>query len=258
MKFEYNQLKRRGAYDTIEEMLANPSRINIVADTYEIRITEVGIFCAKIKKAQNPREVNLEPLKEGLCLTLPKKIPFSIYQQILSFFRSYCDKLGNKHQDKEVCCYVLWDTFTEDYVVHVPEQKVHRVTVHYELEIDNERYIPVLKVHSHNNLAFGAQFSSWDDRDDIQTMVHAVVGHISKAIHDITVRISSGGNFAEIHPTEIFEDTMGYFKLTCLDCDVYFNVDYPSEWHDNVKIIGGFDHIENEDDIPLEEEESTC
>ena len=64
-----------------------------------------------------------------------------------------------------------------------------------------------------------AYFSSTDNSDEKATRIYAVIGRLDKLFPDISMRISVGGKFVDINPTDVFE---------------YPFKDFPDEWLSHV------------------------
>lgn len=203
-------------------LLENMKSVNVLFardGVYEIRKTEVGIFCAKISEHLVEE---LEPCVSGLKFNLPK-IPFCKLQQIISLFKKYCFICDGI----ECMCQILWDRVKNEYFVFIPEQRVTKYRVDAVIEPieyyqQQMRYISVMDIHSHNSM--GAIFSDRDDEHEKQTMLYAVIGQVNNFLPDITVRFSCGGNFVEIPANMVFENPFE---------------DYPADWED--KIVVGRD-----------------
>ena len=88
---------------------------------------------------------------------------------------------------------------------------------YYKKESFEDDLLHVMDIHSHNFMK--AYFSTTDDADEKATRLYTVIGRLDKMLPDILTRISVGGKFEDIHPSEIFEYPFG---------------DFPNEWLDNV------------------------
>lgn len=201
------------------ELYENMKPINlfVAADgMYEIRRTEVGVFCAKISEHTLK---GLESCREFLKMSLPK-VPFELLQQVIGLFKKY----SFIDDGIECLCQIKFDRVDKKYVVFVPKQTVTRDTVvavidpaeYYQQQL---RYIDVVEIHSHNTME--ARFSKKDDRYEIGTLIYAVVGRLDGFLPDITVRYSCGGNYVEIQPETVFTSP---FET------------YPAEWETQVVI----------------------
>ena len=133
--------------------------------------------------------------------------------EIISFFRYFADR-------KNVCealVNVYWDDENEEYVIKVPEQKVGGAVVNTILPDSEDNLTHVMDIHSHNYMK--AYFSETDNADEKATRIYTVIGRLDKLLPDISTRISVGGKFVDISPSDIFE---------------YPFDDFPTEWLDNV------------------------
>lgn len=103
------------------------------------------------------------------------KIPNSILEQILSFFR----EIMKRYNDAEAFVQVYWDKQDQKYICHVPKQMISKGSVNYDatenLDItDSSRYVFVYECHSHNSM--GAFWSGTDNRDEKELRVYGVFG----------------------------------------------------------------------------------
>jgi len=103
--------------------------------------------------------------------------------------------------------------------VDAPEQTVTKASVesHVNLDYAHKRYIHFMDIHSHNSME--AFFSAIDDKDEKATRLYTVIGRLDKYLPDVKTRISNGGKFHEIDPSEVFEMIARPF---------------PGEWKNNV------------------------
>jgi hypothetical protein len=60
-----------------------------------------------------------------------------------------------------------------------------------------------MDIHSHNSMK--AFYSAVDDNDEKATRLYTVIGRLDKYFPDVKTRISNGGKFQEIDPSEVFE-----------------------------------------------------
>lgn len=172
-------------------------------NVYEIRNNTIGTFRAKAERIRG-----LTNIKAGFTPALPL-FPYEMLTEIIAFFKYFADR-------KNVCealVNVYWDTECENYIVKVPEQKVGAVAVETILSDDEDNLIHVMDIHSHNLM--DAYFSSTDNSDEKATRIYAVIGRLDKLFPDISMRISVGGKFVDINPTDVFE---------------YPFKDFPDEW----------------------------
>ena len=176
-------------------------------NVYEIRNNTIGTFRAKAERIRG-----LTNIKAGFTPALPL-FPYEMLTEIIAFFKYFADR-------KNVCealVNVYWDTECENYIVKVPEQKVGAVAVETILSDDEDNLIHVMDIHSHNLM--DAYFSSTDNSDEKATRIYAVIGRLDKLFPDISMRISVGGKFVDINPTDVFE---------------YPFKDFPDEWLSHV------------------------
>lgn len=201
----------KGIFSNEENALNSGKAITYVpssdGNVYEIRSNDIGIFKAKANRISG-----LTKVRAGFTPALPL-IPFEMLSKVIAFFRYFADR-------KNVCealVNVYWDNENSEYIVKVPEQKVGAAAVDTVLPDDDDGLIHVMDIHSHNHMK--AYFSSTDDEDEKATRLYTVIGRLDKMLPDISTRISVGGKFETIHPSDIFE---------------YPFDDFPSEWLDNV------------------------
>lgn len=200
----------KGIFSNEEKALNSDKAITYVpssdGNVYEIRRNAIGIFKAKANKISG-----LTKVRAGFTPALPL-IPFEMLSKVIAFFRYFADR----ENVCEALVNVYWDDENSEYVIKVPQQKVGAVTVDTVLP-DDDGLIHVMDIHSHNFMK--AYFSSTDNEDEKATRLYTVIGRLDKMLPDISTRISVGGKFEKIHPSEIFE---------------YPFDDFPSEWLDNV------------------------
>jgi PRTRC genetic system protein A len=208
----------KGVSTTMEDAEASGKAISIVpardGTVYEIRNTKMGRFVTPIA-ADSPGGCDLlSDVRAGFTPALPR-IPMNLMLQIISFFRSYMSDAW----EREVLINIYWDQQTRAYVVDAPEQTVTKASVdsHENLAYVDDRYIHYMDIHSHNSMK--AFFSEIDDRDEKATRLYTVVGHLNEYFPDVKTRISNGGKFLYIEPSEVFETVAAPF---------------PDEWKDRV------------------------
>ena len=100
---------------------------------------------------------------------------------------------------------VLWDRQENEYVLHVPPQKIDAMSVTTDLsqQPDPARVLHVMDVHSHNTMS--AQFSKVDDRDEQATRLYMVIGRLDRYYPEIRCRFACGGRHVEIPAEQICE-----------------------------------------------------
>ena len=180
---------------------------------YEIRNEEMGRF---ITPAGTIKE--LSDIEAGFTPALPL-IPKEQLIQIVSFFRSFLRDEGSY----EAIANIFWDRHEEVFLTVVPKQSVGHARANSDLpaNIDTERYLHYMDIHSHN--VMNAKFSIIDDMDERATRLYAVVGRLDNYFPRIKVRLSNGGKFKEIDPALVFEALL---------------LDYPEEWGAQVTLTG--------------------
>lgn len=204
----------KGIFPNMEEAAASGKHIAIVPSrdggVYEIRNSEMGVF-----RTRTAGDRSLDDIAPGFEPALPP-IPQSLLLQIISFFRHF----ARKGKGAEALANIYWDREMLEYAVVVPKQTVDPTSVRAvaPAEMDSRRYIHYMDVHSHGRI--WAFFSGRDDRDEKATRLYTVIGELWNALPTIRTRISNGGRFLEIEPSEVFEPV---------------GADFPEDWSDHVK-----------------------
>ena len=163
---------------------------------YEMRRNEIGTFIAP-----SQRIAEQEDIRAGFQMSLPR-LPSPLLSQIIAFFRRVCVEYG---RDLEALVNVLWDRQENEYVLHVPPQKIDAMSVTTDLsqQPDPARVLHVMDVHSHNTMS--AQFSKVDDRDEQATRLYMVIGRLDRYYPEIRCRFACGGRHVEIPAEQICE-----------------------------------------------------
>lgn len=163
---------------------------------YEMRRNEIGTFIAP---SQHIAE--LEEIRAGFQMSLPR-LPASLLSQIIVFFRRVCVEYG---RDLEALVNVLWDRQENEYVLHVPPQKIDAMSVKTDLsqQPDPARFLHFMDVHSHNTMS--ARFSNVDDRDEQATRLYMVIGRLDRYYPEIRCRFACGGRHVEIPAEQVCE-----------------------------------------------------
>lgn len=206
----------KGFFSTVEEARASDKAICIIpaknGKLYELRKTELGEFITPTGQVKEFSE-----LRAGFDPALPL-IPFSLLQQIISFFRCYM----RKTYEYEVLAHIYWDKEQEDFIAHIPRQSVGKTSIDADLSDDafaEDRYLHYADIHSHNSMP--AKFSLVDDRDEQANRVYIVVGRLDKFLPDISVRVANGGRHLPIDPYLVLESA---------------GQEFPSRWLGQVQI----------------------
>jgi PRTRC genetic system protein A len=132
------------------------------------------------------------------------KIPNSILEQILSFFR----EIMKRYNDAEAFVQVYWDKQDQKYICHVPKQIISKGSVNYDatenLDItDSSRYIFVYECHSHNSM--GAFWSGTDNRDEKELRVYGVFGMLHQEDYASKHRFFVGEEQVDCEANLIFD-----------------------------------------------------
>ena len=163
---------------------------------YEMRRNEIGTFIAP-----SQRIAELDDIRAGFQMSLPR-LPAALLSQIIAFFRRVCVEYG---RDLEALVNVLWDRQENEYVLHVPPQKIDAMSVKTDLsqQPGPARFLHVMDVHSHNTMS--ARFSKVDDRDEQATRLYMVIGRLDRYYPEIRCRFACGGCHVEILAEQICE-----------------------------------------------------
>ena len=194
----------KGVFANIDEVNAAGKAISYLpardGKVYEIRDNALGRFITPVAGCDL-----LSDVRAGYtpALGIPR-IPMDLIMRIIAFFR-YLTFNGAGKEPKEALVNIYWDSQHEIFVVDTPEQIVSNVSVHSNENLDflNERYIHYMDIHSHNTMR--AYFSETDNADEKATRLYTVIGRLDKFFPEIKTRISNGGKFHEIEPSEVFE-----------------------------------------------------
>lgn len=201
---DYLQSKRKG----ISYIASSDGSI------YQVRESKIGKMVAKANHIPS-----LDNVREVFHFDLPK-IPDELFQQIYSFFKTFCDR-----SDVEVMLQIFFDTETGDYLLECPVQKVNKARVEAELDPkllgkNSLRYIQVAQVHSHNSM--NAYFSATDDADEKAFMIYGVFGKLDTTEPQCMFRVKSNDSYLIINALDIFESIKIKERT------------YPVEWEENV------------------------
>lgn len=183
-------------------------------------VNKIGVFTVQATEISRPGLPN-DGLTNSVRLDVPK-IPGELYNQMLAFFKNICDKMDRA----EAFVQFYYDFQEEKYVIHVPEQTVSKASVSYDAtknlcNIDRDRYLFVLEVHSHNDM--GAFFSGTDDRDEQDYRFFGVLGKLTSAKHEEKYRFRALGKTYLVDKSIIFEESTPP------------DLGFPKEWLDKIK-----------------------
>ena len=165
---------------------------------YEMRRNEIGTFIAPALHI-----AELEDIRAGFQMSL-SRLPAALLSQIIAFFRRVCVDYG---RDVEALVNVFWDREKGEYTLHVPPQRIDRMSVETDLtaQPDPSRFLHVMDVHSHNTMA--ARFSKTDDLDEQATRLYMVIGRLDRFYPEIRCRFACGGRHVEIPAEDVCERT---------------------------------------------------
>lgn len=184
---------------------------------YVIKDSQIGRAVLKAKNVPK-----LDKITEGFKFKLPK-IPNSMLQTALSFFRAY----WNDEVQNEVMLRIVFDTVEQTYLFDCPKQYVSSDRVHAPdvgIDFPEPQYLDVLHIHSHH--IWPAVFSAIDDLNERKFRLYVCVGEMQNSLPDVTVRVGHGGSFVYLPVDYIFESANLSYKLD----------DYPKEWESRVII----------------------
>jgi PRTRC genetic system protein A len=205
----------KGVFTNMNEVETAGKLISILpakdGKVYEVRKNSLGRFITPV--------VGCEMLSDVRAGFTPAsgipRIPADLTMMIISFFQHLTRQCG----DNEALVNVYWDSRDKKFIVDTPEQIVSKVSVHSTENPDyqSERFLHYMDIHSHNSMK--AFFSATDNADEKATRLYTVIGRLDKYFPEIKTRISNGGKFHEIDPTEVFE---------------FIEEQFPSEWKEKV------------------------
>lgn len=224
-------------FNSVEEALKS-NQINrfVLSDTLEVfRVCKspIGLMIAPSGDLTEEQYKQLRSNIGSLSKISPyfewylPKIPNSILQQIIQFFRAYVSD-GEQY---EVTLRVYYDLHKKEYIVDCPKQIVTPVYISFEqiekyAGVNSQRYIPVLEVHSHNIMR---AFFSETDNENEQSFntsfgVFGVFGRLNRKEYESIFRAKFKESSVEFPIQAIFDFD-----------DVNNFVDYPLVWHRNVE-----------------------
>lgn len=171
--------------------------------TWLIQKNNAGYFGCKKNDAGIPTLPKSE-LPEAFFELTYGKIPNSILEQIVSFFRDIMKRYNNA----EAFIQVYWDKQENKYIINVPKQKISGAAVHYDaLENlntkDPERYVFAYECHSHNTM--GAFWSGVDNADEKELRIYGVFGQLNKDPYACLHRFFVGEEQVDLELDHVFE-----------------------------------------------------
>ena len=204
----------KGMCTSVTEAIVSDNVISFIPSSdgrvYELRKNKIGAFIAPADHVSV-----LGKVRAGFIPALPK-IPNILLEQAISYIRSFRSDDGVY----EAIVYIYWSVEDSKYYIFVPKQQVSGTTIDTSVpELDEEKYILAMEIHSHNHMA--AEFSVTDNKDEKVTRLYTVVGKLDKLYPDINTRISVGGKYVKINPANVFEG---------------INAEFPEKWRDAVEI----------------------
>ena len=191
----------KGVFTSIKEAEAAGKAISYLPSkdgfVYEIRRTNAGTFTTPVTGCELLSDVRAGYTPApGIPL-----IPMDFMMQIIAFFRHFALCGGGN----EALVNIYWDTHAKKFIIDTPEQVVSKVSIHSNTNPDLlcERYIHYMDIHSHNSMP--AYFSPTDNEDEKATRLYTVIGRLDQYLPEIKTRLSNGGKYHEIDPSEVFE-----------------------------------------------------
>jgi PRTRC genetic system protein A len=172
--------------------------------TWLVQKNKSGYYAAKKNDYGIPTLPITKPLPEAFFDLTYGKIPYSILQQIVAFFRGIMEK----HNDAEAFIQIYWDLQDHKYVCHVPKQQVSKGSVQYDAEenlsiTDKNRYIFVYECHSHNSM--GAFWSGTDNADEKELRVYGVFGNLDNEEYKCLHRFFVGEKQVNVDVSLVFD-----------------------------------------------------
>lgn len=191
-------------------------------------ITVKGTFKHHVLRGEN-RHITLKvdsipgytetAITESVNFLPAGKIPFTLYEQILGFFRKVMEV---KNAEVEAMIHILYNP-EQGYHLGVPPQTISKASVNYDWS-----YIPagtsiIVDIHSHNTM--GAFFSGTDDRDDGNNISFSgVFGKLKDEVPMTVWRFNYYGKKFQAEVKDMFEQPARP------------ETEIPAEWLDQVKI----------------------
>lgn len=169
---------------------------------WERRDNTIGTFVFR-RKTLTDVPYGYKECKPSFVLKLPK-LPQGILDETARLFREIMKKMS----DSECMVQIFWDTSTKEYFMHVPEQYVAKASINFIHDKDlqnNEKYIWVLDIHSHNSM--GAFFSGGDDRDEKSTRIFGVMGQLNKDAFESKWRAGCNGFYYNLEQGDLWDST---------------------------------------------------
>lgn len=158
-------------------------------------------------------------IQEGMNFLPAGKISYSIYEQVLAFFRKVMEV---KVAEVEAMIHVLYNKEL-GYHLGVPPQRISKASVAYDWSYIPEGTSIIVDIHSHNTM--GAFFSGTDDRDDRGNISFSGVFGKLKDKEPMTIWRF---NYYEKKYAASVEDLF--------ETPVFPNIEIPAEWLDNVNV----------------------
>lgn len=202
-------------HQSLDDALKSDKATRYVTSTnglMEVRNNDIGVFIVKTDKI-----AGAEKIQESFTLNLPKKIPYEIFLQAISFFRGVADRFSNA----ETALQIFWNRSKEEYFVYCPKQEVTGATVDFTRDpVLEQEHLLVMDIHSHNTM--GAFFSATDNKDEKETRLFGVIGKIRDEMPEFKFRAVCAGNHIDnLSLFDIFENPFG-------------DVNVPDDWYAQV------------------------
>lgn len=160
----------------------------------------------------------LDKIESSFVFHLPK-VPGVLLNQIINFFRYYCEKPGGPF---EVMVELYFDQINNEYFIKVPQQRVSISSIVYDSTFqDFKDHILVMHIHSHHYMK--AEFSETDDLDELAFLIYGVIGTLNSEILSINFRAGKSGTFVKLNINDLFEFDQRSSTPS-----------FPTEWTDKV------------------------
>jgi PRTRC genetic system protein A len=130
-------------------------------------------------------------------------------------------------EQNEVMVQIYWDSVEKRYLIYCPYQRVNKVHIEAEFNVELERssrFIQVMQLHSHNIMK--AFFSCTDNANELAYLLYGVVGRLDQEIPEIQIRVGYNGSYLSLPLLYVFESP----DLTNIR-------PFPKEWLEKVQVM---------------------
>lgn len=172
------------------------SQGGLIYEQYGNRMGTITIPVSYIKE--------LDKIESSFIFHLPK-VPGLLLNQIINFFKYYCEKPGGPY---EVMVELYFDQLNNEYFIKVPKQRVSISSIDYDSTFqDFKDHILVMHIHSHHYMK--VEFSETDDLDELAFLIYGVIGTLNAEILSINFRAGKSGSFVKLDINDLFEFEQG-------------------------------------------------